>query len=70
MDKVAQSRIRDTDIIVRWGGEEFVTLIEDIDLEQAKEKAEDIRSSIEKAIKRADDNLYKSKMDGKNRVTA
>ena len=93
---VAQSQIRNTDIIVRWGGEEFVILIEGINLDQAIEKAEDIRLSIERTpyhedkhltvsvgvaeiakgesientVKRADDNLYKSKAAGKNRVTA
>ena len=92
----AQTRVRTSDILVRWGGEEFVTLIEGIEAKQALEKAEDIRSAIENtpyhegkhltvsvgvagftsgssimdAIKHADDNLYKSKAAGKNRVTA
>ena len=93
---VAQSLIRESDILVRWGGEEFVIMIEDMRIEPAVEKAEEIRRAIEntpyhegkhltvslgvseimkgdsvdKAIKRADDNLYKSKTSGKNRVTA
>lgn len=38
---------RKEDIVARFGGEEFIVLLSHCDLEQAAEKAEDIRASLE-----------------------
>ena len=35
---------------IRWGGEEFVLLLEDMDLKQAVSHAEKIRKQIEKSV--------------------
>ena len=42
--------IRDSDIIARWGGEEFIIIFPESDLESAKEKAEKIREAIANEI--------------------
>lgn len=42
-----QDRIRETDILARWGGEEFVILIPETDEKGAKKLAETLRSLIE-----------------------
>lgn len=38
--------VRDSDVVCRWGGEEFLVLLEDCDLENAKRRAEVIRTAI------------------------
>lgn len=38
--------IRDTDIFARWGGDEFVLLLPNTDIQQAKEMAERMRKNI------------------------
>ena len=38
--------IRDTDVFARWGGDEFVLLLPNTDIQQAKEMAERMRKSI------------------------
>ncbi len=43
-----QSFLRNSDVFARWGGEEFVIFMPHTDLETAMQKAENIRSSIEK----------------------
>lgn len=45
--RIIRSQIRDNDTLCRWGGEEFLTLLEDCDLERALEIAERIRKSVE-----------------------
>ena len=45
--KVARSMVRSEDVVVRWGGEEFVIFINGMDLNKAQFKAEEIRSAIE-----------------------
>lgn len=40
--------IRNQDFVGRWGGEEFIIVMPDIDLEQATKNAERLRSMIEK----------------------
>ena len=91
--------LRATDSCGRWGGEEFLALILDINLEGVKVVAEKIRGLVEKAriqegnrnlgvtisigasvshpgdtvesvIQRTDELMYKSKQNGRNRVTA
>jgi len=39
-------RLRKSDILGRWGGEEFIILLPDTDLEQAVEVAEELRQSL------------------------
>lgn len=45
--RVAKSHIRDSDILFRWGGEEFLVILADCDIQQAKKVAEKIRRAIE-----------------------
>ncbi|MDR1758945.1 MAG: GGDEF domain-containing protein [Fibrobacter sp.] len=47
--KLLQSRIRSTDSLVRWGGEEFVVLCGDTPLQNAQFLAEKLRQAIERA---------------------
>jgi diguanylate cyclase (GGDEF)-like protein len=46
--KILVKNIRKTDIASRWGGEEFLILLSETNLEQAIEVAEKIRKTIEK----------------------
>lgn len=46
--KILKTTIRETDFISRWGGEEFVVLLLDSDIEGAIFSAEKIRQTIEK----------------------
>ncbi|MGL1862267.1 MAG: diguanylate cyclase [Pseudodesulfovibrio sp.] len=45
--KILKESIRTSDMVCRWGGEEFVILMPETDLEAAAEKAESVRKSIE-----------------------
>ncbi len=40
-------RVRETDILTRWGGEEFALLLPDTSLEGARKLAESLRTSVE-----------------------
>jgi len=89
---------RSSDVVSRWGGEEFMVLIPRVDTKQLKDIAEKIRLLVEKSsisiegknievtlsigatlarkgdtietlIKRADELMYKSKSEGRNRLT-
>jgi len=92
ISKIATSIIRETDIVARWGGEEFIILCPHTDLKEGIEIAERLRKRIENYdfgirrvtisvgvaeynnetekdfIKKVDDNLYKAKKSGRNRV--
>ena len=89
---------RKTDMVGRWGGEEFIAIFVGVDEEGLKNAAEKIRmliensslrahdeslsvtisvgatmavpdDTVESIIKRADDLMYKSKQNGRNKVT-
>ena len=46
--KILLGEVRDVDLVVRYGGEEFLVLLAETDLQKAQEVAERIRSTIEK----------------------
>ncbi len=93
-----RQNLRATDSCGRWGGEEFLALILDIELEEVQVVAEKMRKLVEQAkiqdddrnlgvtisigasvshpadtvesiIRRTDELMYKSKQNGRNRVT-
>ncbi|MCK9469106.1 MAG: sensor domain-containing diguanylate cyclase [Porticoccaceae bacterium] len=41
-----KEQIRDSDVLCRWGGEEFMLLLEDCSLENALQRAEQLRASV------------------------
>ncbi|RMA97715.1 GGDEF domain-containing protein [Hydrogenothermus marinus] len=45
--KLVRKKVRKTDFVARWGGEEFVILAPETDLEGAKKLAEKIRQAVE-----------------------
>jgi len=47
---ILQSNLCSEDEVVRWGGEEFVFLLEDKDLEQTAEFAESVRKQVEASV--------------------
>jgi len=98
ISKIFKENIRKTDIIARWGGEEFVILLPNTNAKEAVVIAEKLKHSLENnieiktilsyalnasfgvtenkksddidtIIKRADNAMYISKKNGKNRVT-
>ncbi|MDR2179665.1 MAG: GGDEF domain-containing protein [Synergistaceae bacterium] len=93
-----QRNLRSMDIVGRWGGEEFLILMQNIRPKQLGKKLESLRKAIEEGsveddgieinvsmsfgctvpregdtplsiVSRADDLLYKSKREGRNRVS-
>jgi diguanylate cyclase (GGDEF)-like protein len=94
LSQFVQSLLRNTDLLARWGGEEFVILTPESDGEMAYQAAEKLRNAIEQIrfdeigtvtcsfgvaqyvygdaaeslISRADDALYRAKLNGRNRV--
>lgn len=44
--QICNSRLRETDIISRWGGEEFVVLVKNCSLQEAENIAEELRLSV------------------------
>jgi diguanylate cyclase (GGDEF)-like protein len=91
---LVQEEIRKIDYLIRWGGDEFILILPETNLEGAKGLAERIRNSIaahkfenmegvtvslgvthfgkddteDTLMKRADEALYKAKMNGGNRL--
>ena len=46
---ILRQSLRQSDTLARWGGEEFIVILPNIDIDQAREKAEMIRKLIEKS---------------------
>lgn len=46
---IARRHVRESDFLCRWGGEEFLIVLPDCDIEQARRLAERIRESVEAA---------------------
>jgi diguanylate cyclase (GGDEF)-like protein/PAS domain S-box-containing protein len=96
--KTLNSSRTDGDYVARWGGEEFVALICNCDIDELYKKADLLRilvedsslrytdeeisvtvsiggkiiesgMDIDQVVKKADEAMYKSKEDGRNRVT-
>lgn len=53
--KILQSTVKSIDAVYRWGGEEFIMVLEDVTLEKSVEIAERIRSKIENSPCRFED---------------
>jgi diguanylate cyclase (GGDEF)-like protein len=94
LSQFVPSLLRNTDLLARWGGEEFVILTPGSDGEMAYQAAEKLRNAIEQIkfdeigtvtcsfgvaqymcgdtaeslISRADDALYRAKLNGRNQV--
>lgn len=94
--KCVTSSLRLSDIVIRWGGEEFIAIVHTHSMKEVAMIAENLRSAvaqieipdirkftasfgitllhqgenIDSAIGRADNALYASKAEGKNRVSA
>lgn len=91
---VFKKYVRDTDLVCRWGGEEFLILLKNCNDEDAYAKASILKekimelsdkfgfditmsfgvsdlseSTLESAIKNADEAMYTSKREGRNKVT-
>ncbi|MFT5660155.1 MAG: diguanylate cyclase (GGDEF)-like protein [Sulfurimonas sp.] len=95
---IIKTHLRGTDLVGRWGGEEFTILLIDCNLEEAKIRTEKLKQTIENnrglqylaksnitasfgvtevtindnidtIIQRADNAMYISKEEGKNKVT-
>ncbi|WP_292936813.1 diguanylate cyclase [Noviherbaspirillum sp.] len=45
--QLARSTVRESDVLARWGGEEFIVLLKDCALEQAASVAEKLREAID-----------------------
>jgi diguanylate cyclase (GGDEF)-like protein len=52
---IIQEAVRGSDIVIRYGGEEFLILLMDCEIEKAIEVAEKIRTAVEEQLFRVDD---------------
>lgn len=48
--QILNHELRESDVVARWGGEEFILFIREVTLEKIQEKAEKIRKSVEKHV--------------------
>ena len=48
--RVIKRSIRNEDIVIRWGGEEFLVILNDLPSQKAKDVAERIRQNVENNI--------------------
>jgi diguanylate cyclase (GGDEF)-like protein len=46
--RICKAMVRESDVVTRWGGEEFIVLLKDCPLEQAVAVAEKLRSEIDR----------------------
>lgn len=95
LSNILKNNIRSTDIIGRWGGEEFLIICPNTDINGSYRLAEELRRTVENfefnivkhktislgiteikdsdniltLLKRVDKNLYKSKENGRNKVS-
>ncbi|MBF0227116.1 MAG: diguanylate cyclase [Desulfobacterales bacterium] len=51
LGNLLKSRMRQEDIICRYGGEEFVIILPDMELEDSKKRAEELRQEIKSSLK-------------------
>ena len=49
-----QKQLRESDLIARWGGEEFIVMIDNVDKRTAQKVAEKVRKAVEEF---SDENL-------------
>lgn len=56
VSNMVKSQLRDEDLLCRWGGEEFLILLPNIDLSRSHDIAERIRASIEARVIRVNGN--------------
>lgn len=96
MANILKVHCRKTDMVGRWGGEEFMLICSNTDINGATTYAQNLRKTVEKfnfsvvgqktisigvsqinkddtfttLIQRADNNLYRAKEEGRNRVVA
>ncbi|NCC86921.1 MAG: GGDEF domain-containing protein [Clostridia bacterium] len=98
LSSILKSMCRDDDIVSRYGGEEFLMILPNVDKQTAAKRADELRKKVEtsslstefsetvtislgvgsyhcgmscvKFIEEADQNLYKAKESGRNRVCA
>ncbi|MBA1419975.1 MAG: GGDEF domain-containing protein [Epsilonproteobacteria bacterium] len=50
LSQILEQNVRDTTIVSRWGGEEFLIIIEDADADTLKQLAERLRGVVEETI--------------------
>ena len=75
--KVLRSSFRESDVLGRVGGDEFLLLLKNIDLEVALDKLEQVKGvyvpedddlAYRDVFVKADEALYRAKRSGKNRI--
>ncbi len=52
---IIKEKLRASDIVCRWGGEEFLVILEKVEIESAQMMAENIRKAIESSVIQVDD---------------